>query len=386
MTRLLGARLLVACFVVTACDNNPLGTLTTLPVECQFGHLTDDTTAVTCLRLREAISAADRDKALGVFATATTLEDSLAATNATGDFDRAADLIRALAQIGDFYSRDLFPDSVRFHRMMDRVAITIDNGRGNLPSDTSGAAYPPRTPYLVWHPYAGLGLFFQPVETAQLAVYVLPRSNFSTDSLLQIAQHLYAYALWRNEGGRRYPVWEYEFDWTSGGVSVRGPWVSGLAEATAMMVFTEMYRRTADPLWRARALETLNALRVPWDRGGVLLPDTTHGYWWEGFHPVVQPWNEAAEALVAVAYLYNVTLDPAVLMMYQKGATALKYYTPFFDTGSWTLYSRTQGYNVTFYHNVCIDRLDGLYVLTGDPWYKAVADRWRTYTPPPGIQ
>ena len=383
MTRLLGTPLLMVCLILTACDTNPLATI--LPVECRFGRLTDHTTAVTCLRLQTGISAPDRDSALKVFATATTLEDSLAATGVPGDFDKAADLIRALAQIGEFYSRQLFPDSVRFHRMMDHVVVTIDNVRGRVPY-VNGLAMPTTTPYLVWHAYPGLGVFFQPVETTQQAVYVLPRSHVPSGSLLQIAQRLYAYALWRDYAGLRYPVWEYEFDWTSGGISVRGPWVSGLAEVTAMMVFADSYERTGDPLWRARALETLNALRVPWDEGGVLLPDTTHGYWWDEYPSVVQVWNGGAQALVGVAYLYAVTGDLTVKMMYDKGAAALKYYTPFYDTGSWTLYSRTQGYNSTFYHDLCIQRLDGLYALIGDPWYKTVADRWRTYTPPPGVQ
>ena len=384
MTRLPSQRLLIACVTVIACGTGPVALDTRFP-QCALGRLTDPATAATCLGLEGTISMADHESALDLFATAAALHDSLVATGATADFDKAATLVRALAQVGDFYSRELFPDSVRFHRMIDRVAVTIDDGRGTVPY-RDGLAVPPRAPYQVWHPYAGLGLFFQPVETAQLAVSVLPRSNIPNDSLLQIAQRLYAYALWRRDGGTRYPTWEYEFDWTSGGVSVRGPWVSALAEATVMMVFTASYVRTSDVLWRTRALETLNALRVPWDRGGVLLPDTTHGYWWEGFHPVVQPWNEGAEALVAVAYLYNVTRDTTVQAMYDKGAAALKYYTPFYDTGSWTLYSRTQGYNGTFYHNLSIQRLEGLYALTGDPWYKAVADRWRTYTPPPGIE
>ena len=384
MTYLPNARRLVVCLTLTACDTSP-ASLGPVPDECRFGRFSDETTAVTCLGLQAAISAADRDAALEAFATAKALEDSLVATPLPSNFDKAFDLVRALAQIGDFYSRELFSDSVRFHRMVDRVTIANANARGRVPY-VGGRAVPPQAPYQVWIPYAGLGLFFQPVATAQLALYTLPRANLPSDSLLQIAQHLYAYALWRENGGTRFPVWEYEFDWTSGGVSVRGPWVSGLAEGMAMMVFIETYERTGDVRWRARAFETLNALRVAWDQGGVLLPDTTHGYWWEGFHPVVRPWNEGAEALVAVAYLYSVTHDATAKVMYTKGAAALKYYTPLYDTGSWTLYSLTQGYNGTFYHNLCIERLDGLYTLTADPWYKTVADRWRTYTPPPGIQ
>lgn len=64
----------------------------------------------------------------------------------------------------------------------------------------------------------------------------------------------------------------------------------------------------------------------------------------------------------------------------------MKYYTPEVDTGSWTLYSRTAGYNTIAYHNVHIKMMDALYSVSGDPWFKEVADRWRMYVPPPGVQ
>jgi len=375
---------LILWLPLLGCDSTPVGAAD--DPTCQLGQLATPITVVNCLALSHAISTADQDSALLVLATATHLEDSLATDTTSGALGQAGSLTISLAGVGEFYARQLFPDSVRFHRIMDQVVITVDNTLGLVPHDALGAGLPPTTPYLVWHVYPNLGLYFQPVETAEQAVYVLPRTDIPLDSLVAIAQHLYAYALWREVGGLRYPVWEYEFDYTSGGVTNTRPWISGLAEGMAMMIFTEAYRRTGDGTWLSRAYETLNALRVPWDRGGVLLPDTTHGYWWEGFNPVAQIWNEAAEALADVAFLANVSGDPAVQQMYAKGAAAMKYYTPFYDTGTWTLYSRTQGYNGTFYHNLSIQRLQGLYTLTGDPWYQTLANRWSSYTPPPGIQ
>jgi hypothetical protein len=57
-----------------------------------------------------------------------------------------------------------------------------------------------------------------------------------------------------------------------------------------------------------------------------------------------------------------------------------------YDTGSWTRYSRTGGYNSIAYHNVCVEILEAFYAQTADPWFKAVADRWRTYVPPAGVK
>jgi hypothetical protein len=123
-----------------------------------------------------------------------------------------------------------------------------------------------------------------------------------------------------------------------------------------------------------------------WDDGGVLLPDTTHGYWWEEFHPAVMIWNGAAQAALAVGELWRVTGDPEVKRMFDRSIEALKYYTAEFDTGYWTLYSRTQWYNTVAYHESCIRIMDALHVVSDDPWFLSVADRWRTYVPPSGVQ
>jgi len=119
---------------------------------------------------------------------------------------------------------------------------------------------------------------------------------------------------------------------------------------------------------------------------GVLLPDTTHGYWWEQFNPIVQVWNGSAQAVVGIGYFYRVTHDLEVKRLFDRGIEALKYYTPYYDTGRWTLYSRTHGYNSIAYHRGSVEILEALYSLSGDIWFKATADRWRGYAAPPGVQ
>jgi hypothetical protein len=329
--------------------------------------------------------AADRDTALRVFSRAITLRDSLFVDTTPVSFTDAAYLTLSLGSIGDFYSRGLFADSARFHRMVDQVAITMDQVHGTI-TYVNGHAYPSKTPYLAWKLYDNLGVYFQPVETAQQVAYIVTQVASPTDSVIAIAEHLYRYALWRTHRGVRYPVWEYEFPWTSGGVSVNAPWVSGLAQAAIMVLFAECYRRTGNSLWRDRAMSVFHSLLIPWDEGGVLLPDTTHGYWFEEFHPTVQVWNGGAQALLGVGFLATVTGDSAVKRVYQSGLAAMKYYTPFYDTGAWTRYSRTQGLNSLFYHQFCIQIADALYTQTADTWFKDLADRWRSYSPPSGVQ
>jgi len=234
--------------------------------------------------------------------------------------------------------------------------------------------------------YPGLGIYFQPVTTTHSIAYLIPRKDAPTDTVLAFAEHAYRYALWRTRGGYRFPVWEYEYTMNSGTVINDAPWISSQAQGGMLALFAEAYDRTGAPVWRDRAFEVLNSFRVDWDSGGVLLSDTSHGYWWEQYNPLVRVWNGAAQAVVAIGYLYQVTNDSGAKRMFNRGMEAMKYYTPYYDTGKWTIYSRTHGYESIAYHRGDAEILDALYSLSGDAWFKTAAERWRSYVPPAGVQ
>lgn len=351
---------------------------------CEPGRSISADSVPACLFFQQVITQADRDSSTKLFARAEHVRDSLAGDTSAASLKNAANLVRAVAGIESFYLRGLFTDSARFHRMMDQVSVTLELVGGSL-RIVSGHALPASTPFLAWLVYNNLGVYFQPVVTGQLVGYILPSATVPTDSVLGVGQQLWQYSLWRTYRGVRFPVWEYEFPWNSGGIPITAPWISGMAQGAAMMVYSECFARTGSALWLNRALEVFRSLLVPWDSGGVLLPDTTHGYWFEEYHPVVQVWNGAAVALVQLGYVAQLTQDPEVQRAYVQGLKAMKYYTPFYDTGSWTLYSRTQGLNSRAYHRLHVQLADLLYSQTGDLWWKTTADRWRAYTPPPGI-
>jgi hypothetical protein len=369
-----------------ACRSTDSSAPIILTPPCEQGIYAAPLAVPACLEATNIITPSDRQAAAQVLMTAATLDDSLRADTGIQSFNKASELTRALQHVSDFYGRRLFDDSARFHRMIDHVAVTVEYVRGTTIRWVNGRAFPQRTPWLSWQFYPNVGFFFQPVNTMQFLEYLLPRASSPTDSIVQTAEHMYDYAMWRDAGGRPFPVWEYDFTWTSGGVTADAPWISGMAQGLALALFSEAYLRTGRPVWRARTYEVLNSFYVPWDRGGVLLPDTSRGYWWEEFHPTVQVWNGSAWALLGLGYMRSVMHDPEVDRLYQRGVDALKYYTPFYDTGSWTLYSRTQGYNSVAYHNLCIRIMDEFYLQNGDPWFKEVADRWRSYVPPPGVK
>jgi hypothetical protein len=338
-----------------------------------------------CLGQAHLIDAVDESTAVALVSATIQLRDSLLGDPAASSSGKAAELTRALSHLSQYYARDLFADTARFHRMLDHVAVTGEYVRGKV-LWVGGRAWPIATPWLSWAYYFDVGIFFHVVNTVHAVVYPIPQPSVPDDSVLSIAEQIYQYALWRHHGPTRFPVWEYQFTWNSGGVQVRAPWISGLGQAHALMLFGECFRRSHDVVWMQRGAEVLGSFMTLWDDGGTLLPDTTHGYWWEEFHPAVRVFNGAAWAVVSLGIYSEATGDSVSSRLFGRGLEAIKHYAQEYDTGEWTLYSRTQGYATIDYHNLHVQLMDILHTLSGDPWFKETADRWRAYQPPPGVR
>ena len=99
------------------------------------------------------------------------IEDALRAPDTSGE------LRAAIATISQFDKARLFPDSVRFHRIVDRVAVTRGVARGGVVQDALGCFYPSRTPHLAWARIANRGLKFQPADNSQHVIYPVPTAS-----------------------------------------------------------------------------------------------------------------------------------------------------------------------------------------------------------------
>jgi hypothetical protein len=358
-----------------------------LDPSCLAGRTTTGFMVPDCLLERHLISPSHHAAAVAFLDSAGRFADSLGADTGYAAFTKAITLDRAFIRLGQFYADGLFADSARFNRMLDQVRVTIEDLRGNSIRHLGGHDWPATTPYLAWYNYSsfGLGYYFQPVTTVQTVAYLNPRPNVPTDSLLAIGDALYHYAVWHQHGNVRFPIWEYLFTWNSGGLVRTAPWQSGMAQGYVLMLFAELFKRTGDQLWFTRSKEVLTSMKVLWDDGGVMLPDTTHGYWWEEFHPLARVWNGSAQAVLGVGYFANVSGDSEAVRMFNRGIEAMKYYTPEYDTGSWVLYSKIQGYVSLAYRQSCVDILLALGAASGDPWFNDLAAKWKAYIPPPGV-
>lgn len=281
--------------------------------------------------------------------------------------------------------RKAFSDSVHYHRALDRVRVTVEVARGGVPRDALGRYYPAATPRLAWARIAGKGLHFQAVNSVQHVIYPVPKPwDKPPDTLVAVGEALWAYRVpTRLATGTTVPMWEYDFPHTSGGVSVSAPWHSGMAQGYALMLFAENYRHTGLQIWRTRAYAVLPTLMTSWDSGGVRLPDTTDGYWFEEFHPTVQVFNGAAHAALHVGVAArDFSDDPTLREIARRADAAILAAAPRYDDGRWTLYSLTQGWNTQSYHDTHVALMRELAAQTGDARFAAFADKWAAYVRP----
>jgi hypothetical protein len=232
---------------------------------------------------------------------------------------------------------------------------------------------------LVWQYYPGQGLQFQVLGNfGKLNGLWLSHRNarlaLMLDELLPLAA--------RRAGG---VAWEYYFSFGGG----TPPWVSGMAEGTAVEALSRAARRLhreADVLPVAKQAlgvfrrRTPTGVRVPGKRG-------PH-YALYSFAPSLRVLNGFIQSLVGLYDYAQFSKDPEGTRLFEEAEPEARHETPTYDTGAWSLYSRgssTHESNLS-YHDLLQDFLADLCTRTDIDVYCTTADRFLTYkTVPPEI-
>jgi hypothetical protein len=225
---------------------------------------------------------------------------------------------------------------------------------------------------LLWQYYPGQGLQLQMLgnfgklnglwsskQNARLGVMV--------DELLPLAAE--------RAGG---VAWEYYFEFGGG----RPPWVSGLAEGTAV----EALARAATRLHREAEILPIaqKALGVFRKRTptGVRVP-LAHGdhYAIYSFAPNLRVLNGFIQSLVGLWDYARLSKDPLGTQLFEAAEPEARVETPTYDTGAWSLYSRgssTHESNLS-YHDLLQDFLADLCKRTSIDVYCTTADHFLAY-------
>jgi hypothetical protein len=203
---------------------------------------------------------------------------------------------------------------------------------------------------LVWQHYANEGLQLQWLGTfgKANAFFNDGEQDDAFGALLDEAAPLAA----QRAGGI---AWEYLFPFDGG----RPPWVSGLAQGTALSAYSRAYVRFGDQAFRDTAFGALGIFRTPPPAG--VLDQTAAGahYLQYSFAPQLHILNGFVQALNGI-HDYSKYVDGVEgSQLYAAGDAELRAELPAFDTGGWSRYSQYRDSDLS-YHKLLRDFLKGL--------------------------
>lgn len=175
----------------------------------------------------------------------------------------------------------------------------------------------------------------------------------------------------------------YDFDWNLHkieGEDLFAPWFSGMAQGQALSGIVrlalysgeEKYRRFADKIFTS--FKNMEIDGEPWT---VTLDDS--GYYWIEEYPLPEPTHVLNGFIYGVYALYDyyqMTKSEESLKYLRASLTTLKHYVPFYRRpGMRSVYCLKHRHPATEkYHRIHTEQLNMLYKMTGDIFFKAMAD------------
>lgn len=188
---------------------------------------------------------------------------------------------------------------------------------------------------LVWQYYPGQGLEIQWLGTFGRAngLWMMKTKDTELRAALDEALGLAA----RRAGGLAF---EYLFRFDGG----RPPWVSGLAQGTALSALSRGAVRLKDSTYFLAARDALGLFRTPPPSGVRVATGGGRSHYLQySFAPRLRIVNGFVQSLNGLHDFTTLANDAEGRALFDAGEAELRRELPRFDTGAWSLYSRVSG-------------------------------------------
>lgn len=224
---------------------------------------------------------------------------------------------------------------------------------GPLLSDRQRVGFPGSE--LVWQYYAGQGIEIQWLGTFGKANGYFLGGRANDSQLAALLDEAVGLATQRAGG----IAWEYDFHFDGGAP----PWVSGLAEGTAVQSLGRAAVRFGRPDYFTAASAGLGIFSAPPPAGVRVAAPSGVRYLIYSFAPGELVLNAFVQSLVGLYDYAALSNSDAVRALFAAGESQARVDVPHYDTGAWSLYDQSTesdlGYHVLlrdFLDNLC-DRL-----------------------------
>jgi hypothetical protein len=225
------------------------------------------------------------------------------------------------------------------NRLTARLApmfLTLDRNRewwSKAGPPASGARLRFGTSRVLFQYFPGLGLQLHPLGNfGQANGFWYAHRETDLRSLLEDLEKIAV-----NRGG--FLTWEYYFAYGGGSP----PWISGMAQGTAMQAYARASQRLTDPAF----LEVARKARGAFQRQtpvGVLAPQGGQDWYaLYSFAPRLNVLNGLLQAVNGVRTYAEVAADQVAQRAFEAGDKTARAVIGQFDTGAWSLYNRPGG-------------------------------------------
>jgi len=251
--------------------------------------------------------------------------------------------------------------------------------RSAFPS--SGGRVQFRGSRLLFEYYPGRGLQLQPLVNFKQAnlmhgACVKRTGPCEKAGLRRLLRELVATSAKR--GGFR--TWEYYFEFGGGAP----PWISGMAQATAIQAFGRASQLLNAPGYRRYASEAFRAFDTPppvgvatkGPRGG------TH-YLQYSFAPRLFIMNAFLQSVIGLYDYADATGDTTASRLWRSAEPEARAELPLHDTGDWSRYSYRGAESTTEYHVLLTEFASSLCSRLREPVYCTTARQFREYMTEP---
>jgi hypothetical protein len=170
-------------------------------------------------------------------------------------------------------------------------------------------------------------------------------------------------------------AWEYYFAYGTG----TPPWVSGMAQATAVQALSRGYRATGKARWRRTALAALGAFeQAPPTGVSVRVPGGRH-YALYSFAPNHLVFNGGLQAVIGLRDAAALLHSRRAEGLYERGERAARREISEYDTGAWSLYSEGGAEATLNYHSLIAGFLSNICDRTHRRSYCSAGRRFKRY-------
>jgi hypothetical protein len=170
-------------------------------------------------------------------------------------------------------------------------------------------------------------------------------------------------------------AWEYYYAYAQG----TPPWMSGMAQATAVQALSRAARAFRAPRYRRAAQRALGAFETPPPTGIAVATAGGRRYVMYSFAPSLQILNGELQAINGLRDAAVLGRSHRAVRLVRAGDRAARAVLGSFDTGAWSLYSAAGGESTLSYHQLTRGFLGDLCRRTGRVAYCRAERRFARY-------